>query len=213
MHTWRLATAALAFAVLAAPARAQTEWTFRVHGAWAEYGHERGSVTGLGRSRLVIADGPGFDLAAEVTLHRAVGLALGIGRTELDGELDSFVRTGPRPEDERPFFHAEGTLVVKPLTLGVLLHPPLAGGADLRAGLHAAYFQYDVRVPLAPRRKDEPGFAVSLGLDVPLGHPRWLLSGEARYLHGLREEEERDVYGDLTAFVAQLGVAYRVPIR
>ncbi len=216
-HPAPLVTAAflaLVALLVPTPAAAQIDLTVRVHGAWSNYDDEYGTSFGLGRSRLHLSDGRGYDLAAEVIALPRLGIALGIGRLELDGEYDSFSRFGPRPEDERPDFHADGTFVVKPLTLGLVVHPlPRGRRVDLRLGAHAAYVQYDVRIPLLGEREDEFGYAATIGLDVPVGTTRWGVSAEARYLEANHEEMVHGFYGNFGTWMAHLGASYHFPIR
>lgn len=208
----RLLGALACLACLPHPAAAQTEWFVRGHVAWIDYERDSSTSSGLGRNTLHLASGPGFEISVEAVPWPYVGVALGIGRLDLEARSESFTRFGPRPEDERPFLRADGSFIVKPLTLGVLVHPPIAGErADLRLGGHLAYIQYD-EAPFTQPREDELGLIGSLGLDVPVAR-RLGISAEVRYLHAFHEGVERDHYGEFDTWVAQLGVSYRLPIR
>ena len=188
-------------------------WSVRGLALGADYTKKASDSSVSGTSYLDLSGGPGFQLGVEFRPRSRAGWELSAGELTFDATSKVGrvvpISFDPLVLEERITVVDTGELVVRPITLGVLIHSSTARAFSVYGGPLIGVALFDVNVD-GGERDPELLYGAKVGADVRLGRGAWAAGVEARYVEIAHDTHEHDLFRDLELTTLGVGLVYHI---
>jgi hypothetical protein len=187
-------------------------WTARLEAGSAQYSSHGFNSYGDFTSELSLDSGYSYSLAAEYRPTPHVGLELSIGAVNLDASWRELrivpVSFNPLVLGQVTIASDTGTLALRPLNLGLLIHPVLRDRFDFYVGPQIGRTDFHLGLQGPPKRDPEWTIGGKAGFEGRIPRSAWSAGLVYRFLDTQHEGIEHDSYGGLGIHLLSVVVSY-----
>lgn len=188
-------------------------WSLRLEAGTSQYSRDTfASYAGIHYTELSLNDGHALAIAAEYRPTSLLGVELSFGSVELDARWREVeirpISFNPTVLEEVTVDSDSGDFALRPITLGLLVHPLRRDRIDFYVGpqLGRTSFHIDLHGP--PSRDPEWTFGGKAGVEVRMADSPWSAGLAYRYLETQHDGQEHDPYTGLSIHLFSAVLSY-----